>query len=55
MTKTGFHRYCNNLLTRMGPLLKQNRIDESKSGEPLVPDYEVDSLNALLKVYELVE
>lgn len=45
----------NSKLKLVVSILKQNRFDESKSGEPLVPDYEVDPLNALQKVYELVE
>lgn len=31
------------------------RIDQEKAGEPILPDVEVDSLEALQKVYELIE
>lgn len=34
---------------------KQSRIDETKIGELLVPDYEVPSEEALAKVYELIK
>ena len=30
------------------------RIDQSKSGQPILPDYEVESSEALAKVYELI-
>jgi len=30
------------------------RIDRSKSGQPIRPDYEVESSEALEKVYELI-
>lgn len=33
---------------------EQNRIDESKRGEPLIPDYEVEAEQAMEKVYELI-
>lgn len=31
------------------------RLDRSRSGEPLIPDYETDSENALDKVYDLIQ
>ncbi len=31
------------------------RVDQSKSGQPIMPDYEVESSEALEKVYELME
>lgn len=31
------------------------RVDQSKSGQPIMPDYEVESSEALEKVYELIE
>ncbi|MBE5962193.1 MAG: hypothetical protein E7256_12575 [Lachnospiraceae bacterium] len=34
---------------------EQNRIDETKSGQPLIPDYETEADEALNKVYELSE
>lgn len=33
---------------------EQNRIDENKIGEPLIPDYEVEAEQAMEKVYELI-
>lgn len=34
---------------------KWYRIDQTKSGEPIVPDYETSSGEALDKVYELIQ
>ncbi len=53
-TYTNKYVLPNSKLKLSVPGAVQSRIDESKKGQPLVPDYAVDAAKALDKVYELI-